>query len=161
MSSRLVVLGSCGGWPEAGRACSGYLLEHQGTRIVLDLGYATLPRLLTLVGSPAADGVDAVVVTHAHPDHLVDLHGLFRARWFTRRHAPPIPLFAPSGVLEMVAGLENGDTDAVAAVLDAHPLPAGAYQLGSFRLESWPLPHHVPNTVASQRGCKRVTGVGS
>lgn len=145
MVSRLVVLGSCGGWPEAGRACSGYVLEHEGTRIVLDLGYATLPRLLALLESYVADGIDAVVVTHAHPDHLVDLHGLFRARWFARREAAPIPLYAPAGVLVMVAGLEDGDTAAVATVFDAHPLPAGPYRVGQFMLESWALPHHVPN----------------
>jgi hypothetical protein len=45
VTSRLVVLGSCGAWPEPGRACSGFVLEHGGTRIVLDLGYGTLPRL--------------------------------------------------------------------------------------------------------------------
>jgi len=145
MVSRLVVLGSCGGWPEAGRACSGYVLEHEGTRIVLDLGYATLPRLLALLGSPAADGLDAVVVTHAHPDHLVDLHGLFRARWFARREAAPIPLYASAGVLAMVAGLEGGDAAAVTAVFDVHPLPAGPYRVAAFLLESWALPHYVPN----------------
>ena len=80
MDARLVVLGSCGGWPEPGRACSGFVLEYAGARIVLDLGYGTLPRLLALLGSSAADGVDAVIVTHAHPDHMVDLHGLLRAR---------------------------------------------------------------------------------
>lgn len=98
MVSRLVVLGSCGGWPEAGRACRGYVLEQEGARIVLDLGYATLPRLFARLESHAADGIDAVVVTHAHPDHLVDLHGLFCARWFARREAAPIPLYAPAGV---------------------------------------------------------------
>jgi ribonuclease BN (tRNA processing enzyme) len=43
--SRLTVLGSCGAWPEPGRACSGYVLEHAGFRIVIDLGYgsATAP----------------------------------------------------------------------------------------------------------------------
>lgn len=112
---------------------------------MLDLGSATLPRLLALVDSPAGDGVDAVVVTHAHPDHLVDLHALFRARWFTRREAPPIPLYAPSGVLPMIAGMEDGDMRAVEAVLDAHPLPGPAYQEGPFLLESWALPHYVPN----------------
>lgn len=88
MSSRLVVLGSCGGWPEAGRACSGFVLEHNGFLVVvLDLGYATLPRLLDVVGSSVADGVGAVVVTHRHADHALDLHGLFRAHWFGRRGA--------------------------------------------------------------------------
>ena len=64
MESWLVVLGSCGAWPEPGRACSGFLLEHDGFRVALDLGYGTLPRLLSLLGSPTAAGIDAVVVTH-------------------------------------------------------------------------------------------------
>src|SRR4029450_4377373 len=98
MSRRLVVPGSCGAWPEAGRACSGFVVEHGGARVVLDLGYGTLPRLLGLLGSAVADGVDAVIVTHQHPDHMIDLHGLFRARWFGRPEAPAIPLYAPEAL---------------------------------------------------------------
>jgi hypothetical protein len=124
MSSRLVVLGSCGAWPEPGRACSGFMLEYADTRLVLDLGYATLPRLLSLLGTSVADGIDAVIVTHKHPDHMLDLHGLFRARWFGRREAPAIPLYAPEGVLARVAGLEEDDAAAVLRVFDWHPLPA-------------------------------------
>jgi ribonuclease BN (tRNA processing enzyme) len=73
MTSRLTVLGSCGAWPEPGRACSGFVLEHRGARLVLDLGYGTLPRLLALLGSSAADGIDAVIITHAHPDHMIEI----------------------------------------------------------------------------------------
>lgn len=90
--SSLTVLGSCGAWPEAGRACSGFVLDHAGSRIVLDLGYGTIARLLKHCDSPAADGIDAVIVTHQHADHCVDLHALYRVRWFLRRDAPPIPL---------------------------------------------------------------------
>jgi ribonuclease BN (tRNA processing enzyme) len=145
VTSRLVVLGSCGAWPEPGRACSGFVLEHGGMRIVLDLGYGTLPRLLTLLGSAAADGVDAVVVTHAHPDHMVDLHGLFRARWFGRRGAPAIPLFAPESVLTRLFGLEDDGEDVVRKVFDWRPLPAAAQEIGPLRLETMRLPHYVPN----------------
>ncbi|MDX6393145.1 MAG: hypothetical protein QOJ73_4208 [Streptosporangiaceae bacterium] len=35
---RLTVLGACGAWPEAGQACSGYLVEHDDFRLVVDLG---------------------------------------------------------------------------------------------------------------------------
>ncbi len=145
MTSRLVVLGSCGAWPEPGRACSGFVLEHEGFRLVLDLGYGTLPRLLAHVGSVAGDGIDAVVVTHHHPDHVVDLHGLFRARRYGHRSAPPIPLFGTPAVLDTVVGLEEGDGDAVAAVFDFHVIPGEAASLGPFRLESFALPHFVPN----------------
>jgi len=145
VQSRFVVLGSCGAWPEPGRACSGYLLEHAGTRIVLDLGYGTLPRLLAELGSTAGDGIDAVVVTHAHPDHMVDLHGLFRARRYARRDAPPIPLYAPPRVFDLVVELEDGDRAAVDAVFAARPLPGCPYPVGPFLLQSWPLPHYVLN----------------
>jgi len=144
-TSRLVVLGSCGAWPEPGRACSGFVLEHGGARIVLDLGYGTLPRLLALLGSSAADGIDAVIVTHAHPDHMVDLHGLFRARWYGRRGAPAIPLFAPEQVRVRLLGLEDDGEDVVRRVFDWHPLPAAPQSAGPLRLESMLLPHYVPN----------------
>lgn len=74
---RLALLGGSGAWPAAGGACSGYLVEHDGFRLLVDPGYATVPRLLTLL--PAAE-VDAVLVTHGHPDHCADLNPLLRAR---------------------------------------------------------------------------------
>ena len=67
MTSVLTVLGSCGAWPETGRACSGFLLEHEGYRVVLDLGYRTAPRLFDLLGSPVAEGLDAVIIRTATP----------------------------------------------------------------------------------------------
>jgi ribonuclease BN (tRNA processing enzyme) len=46
---RLTLLGGCGAWPEAGQACSGFLVEHDGFRLLVDLGYATVPRLLEVL----------------------------------------------------------------------------------------------------------------
>jgi ribonuclease BN (tRNA processing enzyme) len=145
VADQVVVLGSCGAWPEPGRACSGFVVNHDGAVAVLDLGYGTLPRLLSLLGSPTADGLAAIVVTHRHPDHMVDLHGLLRARWFGRRSAAPIPLYAPDGVVESLVDLEEGDTTAIGRVFDWHSLPRRACRAGPFTLESWPLPHFVPN----------------
>jgi len=138
---RITVLGGCGGYPEAGRAASGFLVEHDGFRVVLDLGYATLPRLL----AHCPDGaVDAVVITHEHPDHCVDLNALDRVRHF--RGGPDrarIPLYCPPGVLDRVGALEP-DSD-LRDSFAHHPLPAGAYRVGPFTLTSVLLPHHVPN----------------
>jgi ribonuclease BN (tRNA processing enzyme) len=121
------------------------VVEHEGFRLVLDLGYGTLPRLLDLLGSSAADGLDAVVITHEHADHMVDLHGLFRARWFARRNGPRIPLYAPEPVLAKVVGLEDPETaEDLRAVFSWRPLPAAPYEIGPFSLESVALPHHVP-----------------
>jgi len=136
MTRRLTVLGSCGAYPEPGRACSGFLLEWDGWRAVLDLGYATLPRL------QARDAaVDAVIITHEHPDHCVDLHGLFRIRYYGGAPAK-LPLYCPPGVLTGLSALEP-DVD-LTDVFDLHPLP-GRYQVGPFELTGMLLPHHVPN----------------
>lgn len=145
MTSQLTVLGSCGAWPEPDRACSGYVLEHEGFRVVMDLGYGTLPRLLALVGSSVGAGIDAVIITHKHPDHMLDLHGLFRARWFGGLDAAPIPLYAPDGVVQRLQGLEEDDEGAILEVFDWRPLPDGPSSLGPFELRSWSLPHFVPN----------------
>jgi ribonuclease BN (tRNA processing enzyme) len=145
MPSQLTVLGSCGAWPEPGRACAGFLVEHDGARIAIDLGYGTAPRLFAALGSAVADGLDAVVVSHDHPDHMVDLHALLRARWFGRRGAASIPLYAPDGVLTRLVELEDGDRAAASRVFDWHPIPAPAQPAGPFRLESMLLPHYVPN----------------
>lgn len=153
MNSQVLTLGSCGAWPEPGRACSGFVLDHDGFRVVFDLGYGTLPRLLSHLGSAVGDGIGAVIVTHQHPDHMVDLHGLFRARWFGHRDAQPIPLYAPDGVVARVVArvvaLEEEDDGAVQQVFDWHPLPTAPYRVGPFLLESVALPHYVPNAGVS------------
>jgi ribonuclease BN (tRNA processing enzyme) len=137
MTRRLVVLGSCGARPEAGRASSGYLVEYDGVRVVLDLGYGTLPRLLRYVPDGA---VDAVVITHEHADHCVDLHALYRVLRFGPAR-PLLPLFAPPGVLERVGALEvTGD---LRDAFDVRETPA---TVGPFRLSTVLLPHFVPNT---------------
>ena len=145
MPSQLTVLGGCGAWPEPGRACAGFLLDHAGARIAIDLGYGTAPRLFTALRSVAADGLDAVIISHDHPDHMVDLHALLRARWFGRHDAARIPLYAPDGVVTRLIELEDGDRTAVSGVFDWHPIPAPPQSAGPFRLDSVLLPHYVPN----------------
>jgi ribonuclease BN (tRNA processing enzyme) len=135
----LTVLGSCGAFPEPERACSGFLIEWDGYRLVLDLGYATLPRLLAQWPDGA---VDAVVITHEHPDHCIDLHGLFRRRLYGERRERMLPLYCPPGVLDRLAGLEPDAQ--LRDVFDTHPLP-GKYSVGPFELFGTTLPHFVPS----------------
>ncbi|MET8119385.1 MBL fold metallo-hydrolase [Micromonospora sp. NPDC005189] len=137
---QVTVLGSCGAFPEPGRACSGFALDWDGYRLVLDLGYATLPRLLAHWPDGAVDGV---VITHEHPDHCIDLHGLFRMRLYGGSAGPRLPLFCPPGVLDRLGGLEP-DVD-LRDVFDVHLLP-GSYRLGPFDLTGLLLPHFVPST---------------
>ncbi|GAA3953844.1 MBL fold metallo-hydrolase [Actinomadura viridis] len=136
---QITVLGGCGAFPEPGRACSGFAVDWDGYRLVLDLGYATFPRLLAHWPDGA---LDAVAITHEHPDHCIDLHALFRMRLYGRPGGPRLPLYCPPGVLDRLQGLEP-DVD-LNAVFEVHPLP-GTYQVGPFKLTGLPLPHYVPN----------------
>jgi ribonuclease BN (tRNA processing enzyme) len=134
----LRVLGSCGAWPEPGRACAGFVLEYDGFRILLDLGYAALPRLLTYLPD---GGVDAVLVTHRHPDHCVDVSGLARVRQDLAPDADPLPLYCEPGVVDVLRALEPRPDPAT--VFDVHDLAPG--RIGPFRLDIAPTPHHIPN----------------
>jgi len=135
----LTVLGSCGAWPEPGRACAGFLIEYDGFRVVLDLGYAALPQLLA--HRPHAE-VDAVVVTHQHPDHCVDVSALARVRYYEAPQAPRIALHSPPGVVDVLRALEPNPDPTV--VFDLHDL-ADTTRLGPFTVETVQLPHYVTN----------------
>ena len=138
---RLTVLGGCGAWPEPGQACSGYLIEHDGFRLVLDLGYATVPRLL---GHLDAGQVDAVYISHGHPDHCADLNPLLRARALRDDPAPPLAVYAPAGALDAVLALDRYET--LAGSYQVHDVAAGAsWEIGPFRAQARLLPHWLPN----------------
>ncbi|MFE9651596.1 MBL fold metallo-hydrolase [Micromonospora sp. NPDC006431] len=138
---RLTVLGGCGAWPEAGQACSGYLVEHDGFRLLVDVGYAAFPRLLQHI---TVDQVDAVFISHGHPDHCADLNPLLRARTLRDDPPPPLPVYALPGALDAVLALDRPGMLDAAYVL--HEFTAGSgLDIGPFRAETRLLPHWVPN----------------
>jgi ribonuclease BN (tRNA processing enzyme) len=66
----LTVLGCSGTFPDDGGACSGYLVRSAGAALVVDLGAGTLANLQRHV---AIGEIDAVILSHVHPDHWLDL----------------------------------------------------------------------------------------
>ncbi|WP_433891791.1 MBL fold metallo-hydrolase [Streptomyces sp. CA-111067] len=138
---KITVLGGCGAWPGVGQACSGYLVEHEGFRLLLDPGYATLPRLLERVG---AEEIDAVLVSHGHPDHCADLNPLLRARALGAEPPVALPVYALPGAVDAVLALDRPGMLDDSYRLDEFAAGAG-FEVGPFRVASWALPHFVPN----------------
>lgn len=139
---KVTVLGGAGAYPTAHQGCNGFLLEHDGFRLVVDPGYATIQRLLTLI--EAAD-VDAVWVSHGHPDHCADLQPLLRARALPTPSAPvALPVYAPLGSLAPLLALDQPDTVDTAYVL--HDVAdRDEFDIGPLHCSARDLPHMVPN----------------
>ena len=94
MGLTLTVLGCSGSYPGPGGACSGYLVHDGTTRVWVDAGCGTLANLQRHV---ALDEVDAIVLSHEHPDHWSDLEGWNNVlRFVLDRDA--FPVYAPAGL---------------------------------------------------------------
>lgn len=136
---KLTVLGGQGAYPTPGHGCSGYLLQHDGFRLLLDPGYATLPVLLDTIGDAA---VDAVFVSHEHGDHCADLNPLLRVRHLNG--LDPLRVYALPGATDAVLTLDtsmNLTEDA-----EVHEVRAGdRLSVGPFELRTCALSHFVDN----------------
>jgi ribonuclease BN (tRNA processing enzyme) len=112
MAVELTVLGCSGSFgAPAGGACSGYLVRTAGAALWLDCGNGTLANLQR---HASADGVTAVIVTHWHPDHCVDLYGLHvLLKYALGRQG--LPVYAPEGMEARLGTLVDGDWGGVFA----------------------------------------------
>jgi ribonuclease BN (tRNA processing enzyme) len=82
---RLTVLGKSPSWQDAGGACSGYLVEEDGTAIVVDCGNGVFGKLRERIDYV---DVDAVVISHLHADHFLDLVPYSYALTYAPRQQP-------------------------------------------------------------------------
>ncbi len=133
------VVGCSPAWPNPGGAQSGYLVEEDGRRLLLDCGPGVLPRLRRLEGWPR---LDAIVITHFHLDHWGDLvpwafGGLFGAG----REVPAPELWLPRGGRDTLHGLDPVlYANAILELFDVHEyeerttFSAAGFELGAFRM---------------------------
>ncbi|MFB9234351.1 MBL fold metallo-hydrolase [Plantactinospora siamensis] len=148
MSVRVTVLGGLGGFPTAEQGCNGFLLEHDDRRVLVDPGYGTLPELLRRV---PAGAVDAVYVSHGHPDHCADLHPLLRVRALTDRSGPALPVYAPTGALSRLLAID--EPGLIEPAYRLHEFEPGAeLDMAGLRVATRALPHWLPNAGARFTG---------
>ena len=108
---RLTVVGCAGSFPSATSPASCYLLEHEGSRLLLDLGNGALGALQQHLDLQWPEALDAVILSHCHVDHCVDAASLY----VQRRYAPVptstrLPMLGPDETRDRLAAI-YGMTD--------------------------------------------------
>ena len=112
----LTVVGCSGSGPGPKSPASCYLVEHDGFRLLLDLGNGSFG---PLQGLADPETVDAVFLSHLHPDHCLDVAPfVVWHRYSGRASGRRIPLFAPAGAETRLALAYDGDGAALTDVFD-------------------------------------------
>jgi ribonuclease BN (tRNA processing enzyme) len=150
----LTVLGCAGTFPRADSPCSGYLVEHDGFRLVVDLGagaLGTLQRHVDLLD------VDAVYVSHLHADHCIDLVAYSYARRYHPDGVPPqLPVYGPAGTRDRICNaFEEPPVNGLLDVYDFREVAPGQLDIGPFAVRSvrsnHPVECHALRLVAGGR----------
>jgi ribonuclease BN (tRNA processing enzyme) len=127
---RLTVLGCAGSFPGPESACSAYLLEAEGFRLLIDFGSGSLSALQRYAGLHA---VDAILLTHLHCDHMLDacLYVVVR-RYDPEGPRPALPVYAPVGAPDRIATAYSQTDGPVDDVYTFYGLQPGTFPIGPF-----------------------------
>ena len=130
----LIVLGAGPAYTDRpGSAGACYLILEGDTRILLDLGQGAFPRIFPEVQPEA---LDAVFVSHLHPDHFIDLVPLRHYLRWEFRPGRRVLVFGPDGLPDRLDALQ-GETGFTAAALDVERLEDGrSVGVGSLTVEA-------------------------
>lgn len=139
---KFTVVGCSGSFPGPESACSCYLVEAEGFRVVLDFGNGALGALQRHIGRY---DVDAVLLSHLHGDHCLDLCSYYVARkYHPEGPMPPVPVYGPAGTaghLARASGLTSAD--GMREVFDFRSIVPGTMDVGPFTVTTEQVNHPV------------------
>lgn len=150
------MLGKSPAWQDAGGACSGYLVAEDETTILLDCGNGVFGKLRE---HRDYTEVDAVVISHLHADHFIDLVPYAYALLLTPRQQPvPVAghpgtddparplLLAPPGAVQVFRQLAGswGDEELIEQAFRVEEYNrASVVELGPLQASFAEVPHYV------------------
>lgn len=135
---RLTVVGCAGSFPNADSPASCYLVEHEGHRILLDLGNGAFGALQRHVDLTPPGALDAVVLSHCHIDHCADLGSLYVHRQYGPvRAVDPLLVLGPSDARARAVGIYGRSDEAgLDAQFDFVTFPREPIEVGPFTIET-------------------------
>ena len=143
---KLTVIGCSGSFPGPDSAASCYLLEgdHDGRtwRVLLDLGSGALGTLQRYA-DPLT--VDAVLISHLHPDHYFDISGLYVVwKYHPGGARSRIPVFGPKGIGDQCARAYGLAKDpGMSEEFEFHEYDDQPIHLGPFTIRATRLVHPI------------------
>ncbi len=136
---KLTVVGCSGSMPGPHSAASSYLLEHDGFRLVVDLGHGALGPLQRYV---EIGQIDAVAISHLHADHCIDLLALDVARAYGPYEVfGLLPVYGPAGLEERLWGASGASEAPVKRSTFAFEELPLTSQIGPFRIRTARMAH--------------------
>jgi ribonuclease BN (tRNA processing enzyme) len=142
---RLTVLGRSPASPNPGEACAGYLVEGDGSRVLIDIGPGVVAQL---VNRHHPDDLDAVVVSHMHADHMLDLVTLryvypWRSLPAEQRLRVVMPPGSADQMLDLARGVGNARHFEDCFRLSEHD-GSSAFACGNLSLAPIETQHYIP-----------------
>ncbi len=156
----LTPIGTSPAWYNPGVPGSGYLLESEGYRLLLDCGSGVIMNYLDRCGGADAPPIDAVVISHVHLDHVADLVPLVYGiaygplgAWSPTLHLPP----GARERLQRMVSMWDAPADFFEGSFAVHHYqPGTSFSCGPFQLSAC----HVPHFVESHALRCEVDGIG-
>ena len=134
-------MGCSGSGPGPNSPASCYLVEHDGFRLLLDLGNGAFGSLQGLV-DPGT--IDAVFLSHLHADHCLDVAPfVVWHRYSGRSSGKRVPLHAPTGAERRLALAYDGEDADLTDVFDFRVVTEGSSTIGPFAVQTARTAHPI------------------
>jgi ribonuclease BN (tRNA processing enzyme) len=140
---KLSIVGASGTFPAPHSGCSSYLVEHAGFRLLVDVGNGSTGALQEVCGLL---GPDAVLISHLHGDHYLDLITYtYARRYHPDGHPPRLPVYGPRSIRQTVSAAFSRNVDELLdEVYDFHGLDHDQrLEIGPFQVDLKQVNHPI------------------
>ncbi|MGN6792576.1 MAG: MBL fold metallo-hydrolase [Streptosporangiaceae bacterium] len=138
----LTIVGCSGSFPGPASPASCYLVTAEGFQMLIDLGNGALG---TLQQYASPGEIDAVLISHLHADHCLDMcsYQVFRT-YHPAGPLPPIPVYGPAAAADRLDRAAGGDSGhPISDAFDFVTLTPGRTEIGPFTVTADHMNHPV------------------
>jgi len=140
---KVTIVGCSGSFPGPDSPSSGYLVEAEGFRLMMDFGNGALGALQRFIG---LYDLDAVLLTHLHADHCLDLCAYHVVRTYTPDGPLPgkVPVYGPRDTAQRLNAAYGMPHEPVLEnSFEFIPVTTGVRRIGPFEVTAAPMNHPV------------------